>query len=193
MGTVANVKQLMKLPNECVRALVDAQVRGECTAVFEQNGMLFSNVIIKKQVYNIRKTKKLEAQIRSLKDLFAEYFHIIGRISPDVMHKVAPLDNIDVLTDTISGNMLLDYDDKEYLLEITDPKKRLNELLKILSHEIELLKIEIDIQNKVKQSIDKNQRDYYLREQIKVINEELGDTLPATVLLQPYCFPPFLL
>ncbi len=185
-GTVANVKQLLKLPNECVRALVDAQVRGESKKIFEQNGMLFTNVEIKKQVFTYRKTKKLEAQIRSLKDLFAEYFHIIGRISPEVMHRVAPLDNIDILTDTIAGSMLLDYDDKEYLLEITDPKKRMNELLKILSNEIELLKIEIDIQTKVKESMDKNQRDYYLREQLKIINEELGDTDDTQTLSEEY-------
>lgn len=174
-GTIANVKQLMKLPNDCVRVLVDAQVRGESKCIFEQNGILFTNAEIKKQVYTYKKTKNLEAQIRSLKDLYAEYFHIIGRISPEVMHRVAPLDDVDILTDTIAGSMLLDYDDKEYLLEITEPKKRLNELLKILSNEIELLKIEIDIQNKVKESMDKNHRDYYLREQLKIINEELGE------------------
>ncbi len=185
-GTVANVKQLLKLPNNCVRVLVDAQVRGESISIFEQNGMLFSQVEIKKQVHAVRKTKKLEAQIRSVKDLYAEYFHIIGRISPDVMHRVAPLDNIDILTDTIAGSMLLDYDDKEYLLEITDPKKRLGELMKILSNEIELLKIEIEIQNKVKESMDKNHRDYYLREQIKVINEELGETEDTASMADEY-------
>ena len=155
MGTVATVKNLIRLPNNCVRVLVDAKVRGISNEIFSKNNMLFSKVQTVESVPVARVTKKNEAQIRSLKDLYSEYFRIIGRISPDVMNKVITLNDIDKLTDTVGGSLIIDYDDKQFILETLDPKKRLTELIKIIAEEIKLLNIEIDIQNKVKTQLDK--------------------------------------
>ncbi len=175
VGTIATVKQLLKLPNRCVRVLVDARIRGENLAVYEKEGMLFAQVKRCPRQRPVRKSKQMEAQLRSLKDCYAEYFRLIGRISPDVMGGILSTNDIEKLTDIICGSLFIDNDEKQYLLEILDPKKRVSELIKILTAEIELLQLEMDIQAKVKSQIDKNQREYYLREQIRAIHEELGE------------------
>lgn len=175
IGTLASVKNLIKLPNNCVRVLVDAKVRGMSQEIYRKSNMLYAKVRILESTPVKTVTKKTEAEIRSLKDLYSEYFRIIGRISPDIMNKVVNTNDIDKLTDTVSGSLIIDYDDKQYLLETLDPKKRLTRLIKIIAEEIKLLNIEIDIQSKVKTQLDKNHRDYYLREQMKIIAEELGE------------------
>ena len=83
----------------------------------------------------------------------------MGRISPDVMGGIVSTSDIEKLTDIICGSLFIDYDEKQYLLELLDPKKRVSELIKILTAEIDLLQLEIDIQAKVKSQIDKNQKD----------------------------------
>lgn len=175
IGTIATVKQLLRLPNHCVRVLVDARIRGESLSVYEKDGILFSQVKRCARRRPVRKSKQLEAHIRSLKDVYGEYFKLVGRISPDVMGGIVSTNDIEKLTDIICGSLFIDYEDKQYLLEILDPRKRVVELIKILTAEIDLLQIEIDIQAKVKTQIDKNQREYYLREQIRAIQEELGE------------------
>lgn len=175
IGTIAKVKQLLKLPNHCVRVLVDARIRGESLAVYEKDGVLFSQVKRCQRKHPVRKSKQLEAHIRSLKDVYAEYFKLVGRISPDVMGGIVSTSDIEKLTDIICGSLFIDYDEKQYLLELLDPKKRVVELIKILTAEIDLLQLEIDIQAKVKTQIDKNQKEYYLREQLRAIHEELGE------------------
>ncbi len=175
IGTIAKVKQLLKLPNHCVRVLVDARIRGESFAIYEKEGMLFSQVkrCARRQI--TRRSKQMEAQIRSLKDVYAEYFKLVGRISPDVMGGIVSTNDLEKLTDIICGSLFIDYEEKQFLLEMLDPKKRVTELIKILTAEIDLLQLEIDIQAKVKSQIDKNQKEYYLREQIRAIHEELGE------------------
>ena len=175
VGTIANVKQLLKLPNRCVRVLVDARIRGEKLMVYERDGMLFAQVKRCPRQRPLRKSKQLEAQLRSLKDAYSEYFRMVGRISPDVMGGILSTNDVEKLTDIICGSLFIDNDEKQYLLEILDPKKRVVELTKILTSEIELLQLEMEIQAKVKSQIDKNQREYYLREQIRAIHEELGE------------------
>lgn len=175
IGTLASVKNLIKLPNNCVRVLVDAKVRGLSHDIYKKNDMLYAQMSILESLPVKKMTKKIEAEVRSLKDLYSEYFKLIGRISPDVMNKVINTDDIDKLTDTISGSLIIDYDNKQYLLETLDPKKRLSTLIKVIAEELKLLRIEIEIQNKVKEQLDKNHRDYFLREQMKVIAEELGE------------------
>lgn len=175
IGTLATVKNLIKLPNNCVRVLVDAKVRGKAQSIYHKNKMLYAQAQILESLPVKKVTKKNEAEIRSLRDLFSEYFRIIGRISPDIMNKVLNTDDIAKLTDTVSGSLIIDYDDKQYLLETLDPKKRLSDLIKIIAEEIKLLDIEIEIQGKVKSRLDKAHKDYYLREQMKVISEELGE------------------
>ncbi len=175
VGTIAKVKQLLKLPNRCVRVLVDARIRGESLSVYEKDGILFSQVKRCPRKHPVRKSKQLEAQLRSLKDAYAEYFRLVGRISPDVMGGILSTNDMEKLTDIICGSLFIDTDEKQYLLEILDPRKRVTELIKILTAEIDLLQLEMDIQAKVKSQIDKNQKEYYLREQIRAIQEELGE------------------
>jgi ATP-dependent Lon protease len=176
IGTLARVKQLVRLPNKAVRVLIETDTRASAEQITRENDILFTDAEILTYNQPINQTKKLIAQIRSLKDIYSEYFRIIARISPDVINNIIAINDIEKLTDMVASSLFVDYDDKQYLLEILDPKKRLNELLKIIATEIDLLNIEIEIQGKIKKQIDKNQREYYLKEQIKVINEELGES-----------------
>ena len=122
IGTIANLKKFTRLPNECVRVFVDVVSRAKCMELYEENGLWFAEVMVLNESEPPKMTKNLEAQIRTMKDLFAEYFHIIGRISPDVIYKANSITDVSRLTDTIAGNMIIDYDDKEFLLEILDVK-----------------------------------------------------------------------
>lgn len=176
IGTLARVKQLVRLPNKAVRVLIETDTRASAEQITRENDILFTDAEILTYNKPINQTKKLTAQIRSLKDIYSEYYRIIARISPDVINNIIAINDIEKLTDMVASSLFVDYDDKQYLLEILDPKKRLNELLKIIATEIDLLNIEIEIQGKIKKQIDKNQREYYLKEQIKVINEELGES-----------------
>ncbi len=175
VGTIANLRKLTRLPKECVRVFVEVISRAKCLELYEEDGLWFAKVEVLNEGEPPRMTKQFEAQIRSMKDLFAEYFHIVGRISPDVMYKANSVTDVSQLTDMLAGNMILDFDDKEFLLEILDVKKRVKEVIRILTSEIELLKIEIDIQNKVQEKMDQNQKEHYLREKMRVIAEELGE------------------
>ena len=175
VGTIARVKQLIRLPHNAVRVLIEAVGRGYVNTIEKRNAIFFSDVEVINSDFSGNVTKKLTAEIRSIKDMFSEYFKIVGRFSPDVLHNVIDTSDLDKLTDLISGSLLIDYDERQYLLEIASPKRRLAELFKILSNEIELLNMEISIQSKVKRQMDKNQREYYIREQIKVLSEEIGE------------------
>lgn len=186
VGTIANLKKLTRLPKDCVRVFVEVISRAKCLELYEENGLWFAKVEVLEEEKPPKLTKQLEAQVRSMKDLFAEYFHIVGRISPDVMYKANAVDDISQLTDMLAGNMILDFDDKEFLLEILDVKKRVKEVIRILTSEIELLKIEIDIQNKVQAKIDQNQKEHYLREKMKVIAEELGEDDDPSLISEEY-------
>lgn len=186
IGTIANLKKFTRLPNECVRVFVDVVSRAKCMELYEENGLWFAEVMVLNESEPPKMTKNLEAQIRTMKDLFAEYFHIIGRISPDVIYKANSITDVSRLTDTIAGNMIIDYDNKEFLLEILDVKKRMKEVIRILTNEIELLKIEIDIQSKVQSKIDKSQKEHYLREKMRAISEELGEDEDVGVISDQY-------
>lgn len=186
VGTIANLRKLTRLPNDCVRVFVEVMNRASCTELYEENGIWFAKVEVLDEGEPPRMTKQLEAQIRSMKDLFAEYFHIVGRISPDVMYKANSITDVSQLTDMLAGNMILDFDDKEFLLETLDVKKRIKELIHILTSEIELLKIEIEIQNKVQSKMDEHQREHYLREKMRVISEELGEEDDSATLADKY-------
>lgn len=175
LGTVAEIKKMTRIPNDCVRAYVEVSCRAKFQSLFIDEGIWFAKVEILRDEEPEKITKPIEAQMRALKDLFSEYFQIVARISPDVMYKISSLNTLSELTDVIVGNMILDHFDKQMILQTLDVKKRAKDIMSLLTKEISLLKIEIDLQNKVQEKMDKNQREHYLREKMRVISEELGE------------------
>lgn len=177
VGVVAEIKQLVKLPgHDEMRVAVEGKYRAGLGEILK-TAPFIKGLTIEIPDLPIKKRDALyeAALIRNLKDAFAEYCNIAPRIAADAALNVFSQDDLSGLTDFISGNTVLEVDDKYKLLCINNPLKRAELLCGLLSKEIEILSLEADIQSRVNEQLDKNQRDYYLREELKVISKELGD------------------
>lgn len=177
IGVVAEIKQLIKLPNsDNMRVAIEGKCRAAVLSPLKTAPFLKAEVIpfFEKK---IKKADELyaEALTRSLKDIFNEYAEVAPRMAPDVPLAVNEESNLSVLTDFISGNTVLGFEDKINLLISFDPIRRAELLCKMLVKETDILTLEMDIQNRVQERMDKSQRDYFLREEMKVISQELNE------------------
>lgn len=174
-GVVCKIKQMLRLPNSNnLRVIVEGEKRGELVSMIKNKPFLLAMVNIsteKKYTYDAKDM----AYARALKNEFETYAASYAKISNEVKAKVISLTDIGELTDYICANTFLDYTEKQTLLEEHNPKKRIRKLLAVIRNENLTLKMEAEIQNKVKEEIDKNQREYFLREEMKVISDELGE------------------
>ena len=176
IGVVAEVKQVIKLPNtEVLRVVVEGKYRATIVETLRTKPILKAVVTEVKQK-PIRKIDSAysEALVRTLRDLFDDYADLLPRISPDVEMTVHTEDNIALLTDYIVSNTILMFEDKQDLLSELNPIKRAEKLCSVLIKETEILSLQVGIQNEVHERMDKNQKDYFLREQLKVISQELN-------------------
>ncbi|CEQ04998.1 ATP-dependent protease La [[Clostridium] sordellii] len=175
-GTICKVKQLVKLPGEGVRVLVEGISRGTITEFMQEEPYI--KVAIEEIVYDtdsINEDKEVQATVRNVFDAFEEYINISNRVSPEILINLAEMDNENRFIDTIAANMFLKPEQKQAILDEFNIQERLELILKTLLEEIELLKIEKKIALKVKKSMNKVQKEYYLREQLKAIQKELGE------------------
>lgn len=172
-GTVAVINQLIKLPGGTVRVLVE----GEKRARIDDYHRLENYDEVEAKVYTdpIYTSMDIEVATRSVVHLFEEWVKLSKRIPPDTLVSVAIIDDAGRLADLIASHLNLKIDSRQDLLESINIRDRLKLLSYDLSHEIELLRMEQNIDVKVRKQMDKAQRDYYLREQLKVIRKELGD------------------
>ncbi len=172
-GTVAVINQLIKLPGGTVRVLVE----GEKRARINDYHRLENYDEIEAKIYTdpIYTSMDVEVATRSVVHLFEEWVKLSKRIPPDTLVSVAIIDDAGRLADLIASHLNLKIDSRQDLLESINIRDRLKLLSYDLSHEIELLRMEQNIDGKVRKQMDKAQRDYYLREQLKVIRKELGD------------------
>lgn len=176
IGVVAEVKQVIKLPNtEVLRVVVEGKYRATVVETLRTKPILKAVVTEVKQK-PIRKIDSAysEALVRTLRDLFDDYADLLPRISPDVEMTVHTEDNVALLTDYIVSNTILMFEDKQDLLSELNPIKRAEKLCSVLIKETEILSLQVGIQNEVHERMDKNQKDYFLREQLKVISQELN-------------------
>ena len=176
IGVVAEVKQVIKLPNtEVLRVVVEGKYRATIVETLRTKPILKAVVTEVKQK-PIRKIDSAysEALVRTLRDLFDDYADLLPRISPDVEMTVHTEDNVALLTDYIVSNTILMFEDKQDLLSELNPIKRAEKLCSVLIKETEILSLQVGIQNEVHERMDKNQKDYFLREQLKVISQELN-------------------
>ncbi|MGB9780401.1 endopeptidase La [Caldanaerobacter sp.] len=176
VGTITKVKQMLKLPGELIRVLVEGISRGEIDKVTREDEFFEVEVVEKEEQTEIEKTPELEALMRSVISSFEEYVNMTSRVPIESLYSVISIEEPGRLADMIAAHISLSTAQNQELLECFDVKKRLEILLGFLMKELEILKIEREINAKVKSQIDKLQKEYYLREQLKAIKAELGET-----------------
>ena len=175
VGTIAYIKQVVKLPQNLLRVLVEGT--GRATLVkFEQEFPFIRSEIIPVDEEEMQMPEPvMEAMHRSLKELFHRYCMENGKVSKELVAQILNIDNVEELVEQIAVNIPLSYQNKQKILEALTLEERYEVLGAILGNEIEIMQIGRDLQKKVKARIDKNQREYILREQLKLIREELGE------------------
>lgn len=173
VGTVALVKQVLNMPGDSIRVLVEGKQRAILHALTQEDPCFMAEVVMQDQ--KMLPTAETEALVRTTHELFEEYARTSMRVSGETLRSVRDVDKADQLADIIAANVLTRVEDRQAILEEIDVVQRLETLCGILSRETELAHIEKQVQSRLKKQIDKNQKDYYLREQIKAIQEELGD------------------
>ena len=175
-GVVAEVKQVLRVSDELVKVLVEGKYRAKLLTLDSSGRFLLAST----KAAALRGTKsvdsaRMEALVRSVKEAFEEYLSLNPRLSKDVVYTIIINEDAALLCDYIPANLLLKYTDKQALLNEGTVSGRLEKLLEILRRETKILHIEKEIQSKVNEQMDKNQRDYYLREQMRAISNELDD------------------
>lgn len=175
VGTIAYIKQVVKLPQNLLRVLVEGT--GRATLVkFEQEFPFIRSEITPVDEEEMQMPEPvMEAMHRSLKELFHRYCMENGKVSKELVAQILNIDNVEELVEQIAVNISLSYQNKQKILEALTLEERYEVLGAILGNEIEIMQIGRDLQKKVKARIDKNQREYILREQLKLIREELGE------------------
>ena len=174
VGTVAQIKQVLNLPGDNIRVLVEGLHRGVLQTITEEEPCLMGDVRVCREE-GTRNSAELKALVRTAHEFFEEYCTASMRVSQETMRSVLDVDKPDQLADIIAANVLTRLEDRQAILEKLKAKDRLEALCTILLRETELADVEKQVQARIKRQIDKNQKDYYLREQIKAIQTELGD------------------
>lgn len=176
IGTVSKVRQMLKLPGGSIRVLVEGVSRGKVVNFLDNDE--YFEAEIENYIYegeDIEKDKAMEAAMRLVVTDLEEYVSLSSKVSPELTSAVSDIDDPGRLADVIASYVFLKPEDDQKILEIFDIYERLESLHGILQEEIELLKIEDKINQRVKKQINKVQKEYYLREQIKAIQKELGE------------------
>lgn len=183
VGTLAMVKQLLKMPGNIIRVLVEMQNR---VIIKEYIGEEPHFTVKIDDIKSIKlRDKESTALQRMTKQSFTEYLSLTKKASPDIILAMDSIKDTDQLLDVIGANLILETDESQTLLQETDTKVRLFKTYEVLVKELELLEIEKDIDDKVKDQMDKQQKEYFLREQMRVIQEELGDG-PTGNIIEDY-------
>ena len=173
VGTICKIKQMLKLPGDAIRVLVEGIQRAEVSEIAEESPYFRVDVNVFED--DITVDKEISALMRSNISAFERYIATTNRVSADVILSITTIDEPGRLADTIAAQLTLKTEQKQELINAIDVKLRLEHLYKILLTEVEILEVEKNINDKVKSQINKSQKEYYLREQIKAIRDELGE------------------
>ena len=176
VGTVASVKQILRLPENNVRVMVEGKHRGRLLQLLSADPCLKAEV---EPIYSLpqsgQNTSRTEALIRQVYTLMEHYTELSDRVASEVYLKILANDNPGYISDYAAQNLPLRFQDKQAILEELRPVKRIERLCRILTREVEILEVESELEGKIQEEMAANQRDYVLREQLKVIRRELGD------------------
>ncbi len=175
-GTIATILQLLKLPDGTIKVLVEGQER----AIIEQVDATGESFF--RASYSANETattkiegKELDALVRSVTDMFDQYVKMNKKVPPEILSSLAGEEDADRLADMIAAQLSLRVEEKQKILELFDASERLEHLLGLMEGELDMLQVEKKVRGRVKQQMEKSQREYYLNEQMKAIQKELGE------------------
>ena len=173
IGTEANILQLLKLPDGTMKVLVEGVSRVEINKI--ENDSILTCTYSQLDSEDIDIDNQHDALFRTLEDTFSNYVKLNKKVPPEVISSVTGIDDLSKLADSIAAHMTLKLDEKQQVLELVDIKKRCEYLIKAMEGELDILHVEKKIRSRVKQQMEKSQREYYLNEQMKAIQKELGE------------------
>ena len=176
IGTIAEVKQVIKLQNKVVRILVEGKERAELSTFLDSTDYLYTEVIcFDEEAEGELPEEVKEAMVRSVQETFGKYLAVNPKVGKDLQRHLNEMNDLKKLMDLLANNLPVHYEEKQKILEAVSLTERYEVLMALLIKEIEVTAIKNDFQKKVKERVDKNQKEYLLREQMKVIREELGE------------------
>ena len=175
IGTVATVKQVLKLPSDTIRILVEGEYRGRIMALHQEEPFLFGRVERLQDAEYDAQRPRVEALIRRARQLFAEFLELSQKPGREQMLQLAATDDPGLAADLLAQNATYGYQDKQKVLEQLHPVRRLDLSNRQMAKELDVLRLESELSDKVQESMNQSQRDYFLREQMMVIRDELGE------------------
>ena len=188
MGVIAEIKQVIKSPeNDFLRVVVEGVCRASATQFLQESPYFIADVKERKS-YKIKDESYdvAQAAMRKVKEIFDMFIRISQREVEEVAAKVFFTEDPDELADTVAGNVIGKYQNRQKLLEELNPVSRLESLYLLLKEEVEILKCETDLEKKVDEMMEKNQKEYYLREKMRAISDELGDVEDSITETEKY-------
>jgi len=174
VGTVSTILQLLKLPDGTVKVLVEGSERAQVLS-YDDSEEHFSAEIKLLNKNDQVEEREVEVLMRSLMTQFDQYVKLNKKVPPEILTSLSGIDEAGRLVDTISAHMVLKLEEKQKILEMIDVQERLEHLLVLIEEEIDILQVEKRIRSRIKNQMEKSQREYYLNEQMKAIQKELGD------------------
>ncbi len=174
IGTLSTILQLLKLPDGTIKVLVEGSTRAHVDEVFEEEAFFTADYTLLEDKGDDQ-VRELEVLSRSIMGVFDQYVKLNKKVPPEILTSLSGIDDPARLSDTIAAHMSLKVEEKQNILAISDVKARMEYLLSMIEAEIDLLQIEKRIRGRVKQQMEKSQREYYLNEQMKAIQKELGE------------------
>ena len=175
IGTVSAVRQLLRMPGNNVRVMVEGLSRGRLCTMLQEKPYLLADVEAIDEGEPVRHTARVEAQVRTAYELIEEYNELSGKLTPEMVLSVLAHTEPGYIADYVAQNLVLRAEDKQSVLDELNPTRRLAKVNQLLRREIEVLSVEKELQSKVRERLDQNQRDYVLKEQLKTIQSELGE------------------
>ncbi|WP_198265812.1 endopeptidase La [sulfur-oxidizing endosymbiont of Gigantopelta aegis] len=173
VGTIASILRLLKLPDGTVKVLVEGDERAQVDNLFASDDFYTAQV----SIFEATKIEEREADVltRTVMNQFDQYVKMNDKVPPEILSSLSSIEDPSRLADTIAAHMPLKIEEKQVILEISDVRERLEHLLAQMESEIDILQVEKRIRGRVKQQMEKSQREYYLNEQMKAIQKELND------------------
>ena len=175
VGTICNVRQILRLPGDNVRVMVEGLDRGRLCQLIQTEPYLIAQVEEIRPEQAVRRSARTEALIRRTYELFEAYVELAPKMTPDILLSVLSSEDPGYIADYIAQNLPMRTEDKQAVLEELRPVRRLEKLSQTLKRELEILELEQEMQSKVRDQLSRSQRDYVLREQLKVLQQELGE------------------
>jgi ATP-dependent Lon protease len=175
VGCVSTILQMLKLPDGTVKVLVEGQQRARVNRIEDGETHFSANVTPVEVVEPALKTSEIEALRRAVMQQFDQYVKLNKKIPPEILTSISSIDDPGRLADTIAAHLPLKLDNKQIVLDLSDIRLRLENLFEQLEREVDILNVDKKIRGRVKRQMEKNQRDFYLNEQVKAIQKELGE------------------